>query len=170
MHQIIIDLLEFSRIGLTRDNVEEIDPKILITEIVLLYSKVIEETHAQVRFENLTTLKAYRVPLFQIFQNLISNALKYIRGDVPPVIIISSQETDEHWQYSIEDNGIGIQSEYFKKIFILFQRLHNKDEYSGTGMGLAICQKLVENMGGSIWVKSQEGKGSTFLFTIAKQL
>ena len=170
MRQIIMDLLEFSRIGLTRDSIEEIDLKLLLKEIVLLYSKIIEETRAKVLFDDLTMIKAFRVPLFQIFQNLIGNALKYQKGDVPPVIIISGRERDDHWQYSIQDNGIGIQTEYFEKIFILFQRLHNKDEYSGTGMGLAICKKLVENMGGSIWLHSEEGKGSNFFFTIPKEL
>ena len=170
MRQIIVDLLEFSRIGLNRDNKEEINLKLLITEIVALYSKTIEETRAQVLFQDLTVIKAFRVPLFQIFQNLIGNALKYQKGDIPPAITIRSEETADHWQYSVQDNGIGIQPEYFEKIFILFQRLHNKDEYSGTGMGLAICKKLVENMGGSIWLHSEEGRGSNFFFTIPKEL
>jgi PAS domain S-box-containing protein len=170
MRQIIMDLLEFSRIGSNRDNIEEIDLKKLMTEIVLLYSKIVEETHAKVLFKDLTIANAYRVPLFQIFRNLIGNALKYQKGDCPPVITISSQEMDDHWQYSILDNGIGIPEECFGRIFILFQRLHNNDEYSGTGMGLAICRKHVEIMGGAIWLHSEEGKGSNFFFTIPKQL
>ena len=109
------------------------------------------------------------LPLRQVFQNLIGNALKYCKQDTPVHIKISVNELADHWQFSVADNGIGIDKEYFDRIFVIFQRLHNKDEYSGTGLGLAITKKIIENMGGKIWLSSEEGKGSTFYFTILKQ-
>ncbi len=105
----------------------------------------------------------------QLFHNLISNALKYSREGIPAQIVVSGQHTDTHWQFTITDNGIGIAKEYFEKIFIIFQRLHHKDAYSGTGIGLAICKKIIEAYGGKIRVESEEGKGSVFSFTIPKQ-
>ncbi|MEP6677519.1 MAG: ATP-binding protein [Ferruginibacter sp.] len=169
MRQIISDLLEFSRAGRTEELLEEVDLDELIHEIQILFQKQIEEKKAIIYTEKLPLIHAYLSPLRQILQNLISNALKYGRENPVLQIQVSVEETITHWQFSIADNGIGIAGEYFDKIFILFQRLHNKEAYDGTGMGLAICKKIVESMGGKIWVESEEGKGSTFYFTIKKQ-
>jgi len=102
----------------------------------------------------------------QLLQNLIGNAIKY-RGDEPPVVRVSAQLIDGNWVFSVSDNGIGIDAEYANRIFGIFQRLHTRDEYPGTGIGLAICEKIVEGAGGSIWVESEPGNGSTFRFTIS---
>jgi PAS domain S-box-containing protein len=168
MRQIILDLLDFSRVGRTEDDLEEVNFNNLINEISALYRRQIEEVQASIIFEGLPTFQTYKTLMRQVFQNLISNSLKYHKIDEPPVIEISCKENATTYQFSIKDNGIGIASEYFDKIFIIFQRLHNKDEYSGTGMGLAIAKKIIENLGGKIWVKSEEGKGSTFYFTLLK--
>jgi light-regulated signal transduction histidine kinase (bacteriophytochrome) len=103
-------------------------------------------------------------------QNLISNALKYQKPFEKSRIEITCTETTTHWQFAIADNGIGIDPQFYEKIFVVFQRLHNKDEYSGTGIGLAICKKIIENHRGKIWVESVADKGSTFYFTIRKNL
>ena len=102
----------------------------------------------------------------QIFQNLISTALKYSKEGVNVQIHITVEKLPKFWQFCIRDNGIGIHSDYFDKVFVLFQRLHNKNEYSGTGMGLAVTKKIIDNLGGKIWVESKEGEGSTFFFTL----
>ena len=168
MRQIILDLLEFSRVGRTEDDLEEVNFNKLINEITALYRRQIEDLGANIIFEDLPTLSTYKTPVRQVFQNLIGNSLKYHNTSAPPLIEISCKETKTHYQFAVQDNGIGISEEYFDKIFIIFQRLHNKDEYSGTGMGLALAKKIVENLGGKIWLKSTEGKGSTFYFTLLK--
>jgi len=169
MRQIILDLLEFSRVGRTEDNLEEVDLNKLIDEILALYRKQIDEKQARIIFDNLPVVNIYRTPVRQVLQNLISNGLKYQRYRQAPVINISCEETTYYWIISVNDNGIGIDNAYFDKIFIIFQRLHNKDEYAGTGMGLAITKKIIENLGGRIWVESTEGEGSTFYFTLLKK-
>jgi PAS domain S-box-containing protein len=168
MRQIILDLLDFSRVGRMEDDLEEVNFNKLINEILALYRKQIEELNASIVFENLPVIETYKTPLRQVFQNLISNSLKYHQAGLSPVINISCKETKILYQFSVSDNGIGIDTEYFDKIFIIFQRLHNKNEYSGTGMGLAITKKIIENIGGKIWVESVEGNGSTFHFTLLK--
>nr|WP_294903018.1 PAS domain S-box protein [uncultured Lacibacter sp.] len=168
MRQIILDLLEFSRVGRVSFHPEEINLNELIAEIRLLLSSKIEEKQAQLVAEQLPVLRGHRSPLRQVFQNLISNALKYSRSNVAPVVELAVQEQADSWQFSVKDNGIGIEKEYYEKIFIIFQRLHNKDDYAGTGMGLAISKKIVENLGGRIWLESTPGEGSTFYFTLAK--
>jgi len=169
MRQIILDLLDFSRVGTSEDDLEQVDFNKLIDEILTLYRRQIDEQHAEVVLGHLPTIKTYKTPIRQVFQNLVSNSLKYHRKGVSPIIHINCKQTDTHFQFSVRDNGIGILPEYFDKIFIIFQRLHNKNEYSGTGMGLAIAKKIVENFGGKIWVESEEGKGSTFYFTMLKK-
>jgi PAS domain S-box-containing protein len=168
MRQIILDLLEFSRVGRSEDSMEKVNISKVVTDILALYRKQIEEQDASIVFDGLPTLQSFRVPIRQVFQNLISNALKYQQTGIAPLINISCEDIGGYWEFSVKDNGIGIDPEYFDKIFIIFQRLHNKDEYSGTGMGLAVTKKIIENLGGKIWVESEEGKGSTFHFTILK--
>jgi PAS domain S-box-containing protein len=170
MRQIILDLLEFSRVGRTDESIENIDLTELIHETQTLFIKQIKEKKATIFFDKLPHLHLHRSPLRQVFQNLLSNALKYSRKDVPVHIHITAEESKNHWQFAVSDNGIGIEKEYFDKIFIIFQRLHNKDEFSGTGIGLAITKKIIENMGGKIWVESTEGQGSTFFFRLSKQI
>lgn len=103
----------------------------------------------------------------QVLQNLVSNALKYNQSAVP-TIEIGSEDKGDHWQFFIKDNGIGIDEKFYERVFLIFQRLHNKNNYSGTGIGLAICKKIIDRHNGSIWIESEFGKGTSFLFTIKK--
>ncbi|MBA2498140.1 MAG: PAS domain-containing protein [Chitinophagaceae bacterium] len=169
MRQIILDLLDYSRAGRSMDDMGNTDLSEVIQEIEILFRKDIEEKKAEITFKELPVRFGYSSPLRQIFRNLIGNALKYSRDDTPARIIITSKELTHHWQFSIADNGIGIDKEYFERIFVVFQRLHNKDEYSGTGIGLAVCKKIIENLGGKIWLESEMNKGSAFYFTIPKK-
>jgi light-regulated signal transduction histidine kinase (bacteriophytochrome) len=121
-----------------------------------------------VSWNELPEITGAKIPLQQLFQNLIGNAIKYQHPDTIPEITITATSFDEYWEFAVADNGIGIDPEYFDRIFVIFQRLHNKNEFSGTGIGLAICKKMVNNHNGKLWVKSEEKKGSTFYFTIAK--
>lgn len=169
MRQIILDLLEFSRVGRTEEKTEEVDMNALLSETLNLLSRQIEERQAQIVQQQLPVLTTFKAPLRQVLQNLIGNALKYQHTHTKPVITISSEDAGHYWLITVRDNGIGIEQEYFDKIFVIFQRLHNKEEYSGTGMGLAVTKKIVENMGGKIWVESTLGTGSTFYFTLIKK-
>lgn len=169
MRQIILDLLDFSRVGRTDQSIEIVDLNKIMDELSLLFRKDLEESQARISYSDLPSIAVRRTEIRQLFQNLISNSIKYQTTGQHPEIEIASVDFDEFWQFSVKDNGIGISPEYFEKIFVIFQRLHNKDEYSGTGMGLAICKKIVENMGGKIWVESELCKGSTFYFTIPKE-
>jgi light-regulated signal transduction histidine kinase (bacteriophytochrome) len=127
-------------------------------------ASAIEECQAQVTCDPLPAVIASPVHLLQLFQNLVGNAIKY-RGETAPVIHVSAVADGGKWVFSVKDNGIGIEPQHTTRIFGLFKRLHGRDRYSGTGLGLAICQKIVERYGGRIWVESEVGKGSTFLFT-----
>jgi PAS domain S-box-containing protein len=170
MRQIILDLLEFSRVGRTEDTNEELDLNELVEDIKILFRKQIEEKNAVIQVDRLPVINAYKTPMRQVFQNLISNALKYTRTDVACYIHIAVKESEKEWQFEVSDNGIGIAQEFYDKIFIIFQRLHNREEFSGTGMGLAVTKKIIENDGGKIWVRSEEGKGTGFYFTILKNI
>src|SRR5690606_15448310 len=122
-----------------------------------LNRKIIKEENARISWDDpLPEIFTFKSPLRQVLHNLINNGLKYHRKDLPPAIHISITEASDFWQFVVSDNGIGIDSVYFDKIFTLFQRLHRKEDYSGTGVGLAICKKIIESFGGEIWVKSQD--------------
>lgn len=170
MRRIILDLLEYSRIGKNKVKYEEVDLNKILDLIVQQNQSKIERTGAELNIPDLPVIKAAASSLEQMFQNLISNALKYRHSERKPVIRVDWEEQQTHWQFSVSDNGIGIESRYYEKVFDVFQRLHNKDEYTGTGIGLAICKKIAENYGGEIWVESDYPKGSTFYFTICKNL
>ena len=169
MRQLIVDLLEFSQIGRKALTKEDINLPALIEEIRMLYSSEIEKKKATIVAERLPVIHSNRIALNQVFQNLISNSLKYCHAAADNVVInISALEKEAHWQFCVSDNGIGISKENYHKVFVIFQRLHGKEKYPGTGIGLAITKKNIELLGGEIWVESEEGKGSEFYFTVAK--
>ncbi|WP_373494425.1 PAS domain S-box protein [Aquiflexum sp.] len=168
MRQIIQDLLEFSKVGKTEKNTETIDLNELLADIKILFRKEIADKNALLEIGEIPQIQGPQSPMRQVFQNLIGNALKYSLKDVPVKIKIRSRDMETHWQFAVQDNGIGIPEGSHDKIFEIFKRLHTKEEYEGTGMGLAITKKIVENMGGKIWVESEPGSGSTFFFTLPK--
>lgn len=168
MRQIILDLLEYSRAGHSNEMIVSIDLNLLVRDILIFFEKQIEESNSKVVVQNLPIIRAYTAPLRQLFQNLIDNGLKYAKEGRPPEILISSIEREHLWEFIISDNGIGISEEYFDRIFIIFKRLHTHEHYTGTGIGLALCKKIVESLGGEIWLDSKVGIGSTFHFTIKK--
>jgi light-regulated signal transduction histidine kinase (bacteriophytochrome) len=168
MRRIILDLLEYSRVGKQNAQLEWVQLPGVVEEIRQLQRKLIQEKKAEITFQGIETLWTLRPPLLQIMQNLIGNALKYTRPDVSPKISITAVDLPICWQISVSDNGLGIKEEYYDKIFILFQRLHRKEEFEGTGIGLSIVKKIVEALGGKIWIESEYQKGSIFHFTIAK--
>ncbi|HTE27687.1 PAS domain-containing sensor histidine kinase [Flavitalea sp.] len=168
MRQIILDLLEFSKVGRWEKRMEPVDIKKLVQESLQLLANQIEEAGAMVTIRPLPVISTYKTPLTQVFQNLLSNALKYRQDARAPLIEISAQENESDWEFCVKDNGIGISKEYYERVFVIFQRLHNRGEYSGTGIGLAIVKKIITHLGGKIWINSQEGKGTAFHFTIPK--
>jgi PAS domain S-box-containing protein len=168
MRQIILDLLEYSRVGKIQQQPELLDMSLLMKEIIHLNSIAIQECNASIQYSQLPAIIAVKLPVQQVIQNLVSNALKYRLPAVAPVIKINALEQEDFWQFEVADNGIGISPAFFEKIFVVFQRLHSREEYSGTGLGLAICKKTIEMMGGKIWVESTPGEGSRFFFTIKK--
>jgi len=169
MRNIILDILEYSKIGKNEEEKESIDLNKIIDEACKMNNQKIKETKATILYANLPVIISYKIPLIQIFHNLIGNALKYQNENNPPNISIDATEHDKNWLFSIKDNGIGMEKEYLEKIFVIFQRLHTKNEYGGNGVGLAIVKKLIENLNGTIWVESEVNKGSTFHFTLPKK-
>jgi len=169
MRQIILDLLEFSKAGRSEEKEQEVDIKELLDELLLLYATEVEEKKAVITVGKMPVLHKAKAPLRQVFQNLLGNSLKYQHENSIPRIDISAIEKATHWEFVIRDNGLGIDPKYHEKIFVIFQRLHNRERFPGTGMGLAITKKIIENLGGGIWVESEEGKGSAFHFTLLKQ-
>lgn len=169
MKILIMDLLEYSRVGSSAEVFREIDLNNFLKELKEVFYKTCEETGATIHVDVMPTVKANKTQLFQLFQNLVSNALKY-HSDRVPEITISCEEKEDEYVFAIKDNGIGIDPAFHEKIFVIFHRLHSRSEYSGTGIGLAICKKIVERHGGKIWIESDLGKGSTFFFSISRRI
>ena len=165
MRTLISDLLDYSRIGKDKNKIA-IDYNVLINEVLTDMDNSIKESNAEIHSDTLPILNGYYMGIKSLFQNLISNAIKFRNKDVNPIVNITAQKKDNEWLFAIKDNGIGIDKIYYDKLFIIFQRLHTKDEYPGTGIGLAQCAKIVELHGGRIWVESEPEKGSTFYFNI----
>ena len=136
-----------------------------MTAALLHLEKAIAESGAEITSTNLPSVMASEIPLSQLFQNLISNAIKYHSAE-PPRIHVSAVKNASEWVFSIEDNGLGIDPKYAREVFRVFRRLHSRNKYPGTGIGLAICEKIVERFGGRIWVETSRPKGSIFKFTI----
>ena len=168
MQSMINDLLDYSRVGTTRKTFEKTDCTHVFGQAVVNLHGAIEESGAVITNSNLPTIKADEIQLLQLFQNLIDNAIKF-RGKEPPRIHVTSKKKGKEWLFSVQDNGIGIDPQYAEGIFVIFQRLQNRKKYSGTGIGLAICKRIVERHGGRIWMKSTPGNSSTFFFAIPKK-
>jgi signal transduction histidine kinase/CHASE3 domain sensor protein len=165
MQRLINDLLAYSRVGTHGAPLVPADCGEVMAGVIAALGAPIAETGARVTYGELPTVLADATQLGQLFQNLIGNALKFCTG-VTPEITISAERAGGEWLFRVRDNGIGIDPAYAERIFIIFQRLHSRDEYPGTGIGLAICKKIVERNGGRIWVESQSGQGATFTFSL----
>ncbi|HEX5417900.1 MAG TPA: PAS domain S-box protein [Chloroflexota bacterium] len=165
MQVLINDLLAYSRVGTRGKEFVPTDCNALVDRVIADLDAAIAESHAVVTRDELPMVLADSSQLGQLFQNLIGNGIKY-HGAVPPRIHVAARRDRATWVFSVRDNGIGIEPQYFERIFVLFQRLHGKGEYPGTGIGLAICKKIVERHGGRIWLESEPDKGSTFFFTL----
>jgi PAS domain S-box-containing protein len=166
MQVLINDLLTYSRVGTQGRPFEPTDCNNIIRRVIDDLTGIIGDAGATVVYDDLPTINCDATQLGQLFQNLVANALKF-RSEDPPKIRVSAEGRDGEWVFSVRDNGIGIAPDYFQQIFLIFQRLHNRSEYAGTGIGLAVCKKIVERHGGRIWVDSEHGKGSTFHFTLS---
>lgn len=165
MQQLIKDLLDYSRITTKGKPFVPVDYGNVLQSSLLNLKMAIEESSALVTYDTLPTLMGDESQLIRLFQNLIGNALKY-RSERKPAIHVAAKEEGGDWLFSVSDNGIGMDSRHYERIFLIFQRLHKREEYPGTGIGLAISKKIVERHGGKIWVESEPGKGSVFYFTI----
>lgn len=168
MKQMIMDLLEYSRVGTKQEMFQTIDMESKLNNVLVNLSDLIERSRAEITHSPLPLVVGDKSQLLLLLQNLITNAIKFRKEDEPPRIHISAIEDPEKNEYvfSIVDNGIGIEEQYFDRIFTIFQRLHTREEYQGTGIGLSIAKRIVERHGGMIWVESEFGEGSTFYFTI----
>ena len=166
MQSLIHDLLVFSRVGTKGKELAPTDSGEIVRHVLEDLVIAIRESGGAVTFDPLPTVMADAAQISQLFQNLLANALKFYKPEQVPYVHISAEARDDEWEFCIEDNGIGIDPKYFDRIFTIFQRLHTRSEYPGTGIGLSICKKIVERHGGRIWVESSPGIGTKFLFTL----
>jgi PAS domain S-box-containing protein len=169
MQTLIGDLLAYSRVGRSAAQLVETDTQASLAAAVARLRSALDENGGCVTHDPLPTLAVEPGQLEQLFQNLIGNALKF-RGVQPPRIHVSAERGADEWVFRVQDNGIGIEAAYHQRVFILFQRLHTRAEYPGTGIGLAICKRIVERRGGRIWVESELGQGATFCFSVPDEL
>ena len=169
MKQLIEDLLAYSRVGTRDKNFKPAEAESSLRRALTNLRAAIQDSGATVTQDKLPTIPCDEVQLAQLFQNLIGNALKFRKPDAAPAVHVGAADQGAEWEFTVRDNGIGIEPQYFERIFMVFQRLHDKGEYPGTGIGLAIVKKVVERHGGRIWVQSQPGAGTTFHFTMPKE-
>jgi signal transduction histidine kinase len=165
MKTLIADLLEYSRIGRKKE-LKPVDCNEILNTVIADLDSAIQESRVEIKTDTLPVVTGYTTEIKQLFQNLVINAIKFRKKEVQPVIHINSQPVDGGWKFSVRDNGIGIDEQHSERIFVIFQRLHTRSEYEGSGIGLSHCKKIVELHGGKIWVNSKPGEGSTFHFTI----
>jgi len=165
MQTLINDLLAYSRVGTKGHAAAPVNCEEILARALANLRSAVEETGARITHDPLPTVSGDAPQLVQLFQNLIGNGIKF-RGKAPPEIHVSAAPDDGHWKFSIADNGIGIEPRYADRIFVIFQRLHTRDKYPGTGIGLAICKRIVERHGGKIWFQPRPEGGATFYFTI----
>ena len=164
MQTLVKDLLAFSRVGRKQEPAHETDCNLVMQSVIANLKSTIQESGAQITYGTLPVLVAAQSELAQLFQNLVGNAIKFRSAKTPEILITACQKKKEWW-FAVEDNGIGIAPEYVEDIFVIFKRLHTREEYPGSGIGLAICKKIVEHNHGRIWVESQPGHGSKFQFS-----
>ena len=164
MQELVKDLLAFSRVGRKQETVRDMDCNLVLRNVIANLQSLIQESGARINYEALPVLVSDPSELLQLFQNLIGNAIKFRRAE-PPEIRITAKKNKKEWLFSVEDNGIGIAPQHVEDVFVIFKRLHTREEYPGSGIGLAICKKIVEHNQGQIWVESQPGLGSRFYFT-----
>jgi PAS domain S-box-containing protein len=166
MQGLIQDLLAYSRAGTNGKELCEVSSEKALQKALTNLRITIEQSAADVTHDSLPAVRTDEAQLTQVFQNLVGNAIKYHGAEAPRVHVSATKNSSNEWTFSVRDNGLGIDPQYFERIFILFQRLHGRDEFEGTGIGLAICKKILERLGGRIWVESQPEKGSTFYFAL----
>jgi PAS domain S-box-containing protein len=166
MEMLVRDLLAYTQVGRLDTVDQTADANQALSEALSNLDRAIADSGAEITFGPLPAVRAHNTHLKQLFQNLVGNAIKYRSPERTPVVRVDAEKANDHWIFSVKDNGMGIPAEYKERIFGLFKRLHSGDQYSGTGIGLAICQRIVERYGGRIWVESELGKGSTFFFTL----
>jgi light-regulated signal transduction histidine kinase (bacteriophytochrome) len=166
---LIQDLLAYSRAGAKGKPLREISSETALKEALTNLRATIEDSHAVVTHDSLPAVTTNDIQLAQVFQNLVANAIKYRGPEAPRIHISATKNGGNEWIFSVRDNGMGISPQYFERIFILFQRLHGREEFEGTGIGLAICKKILERLGGRIWVESQPATGSTFHFALPER-
>jgi light-regulated signal transduction histidine kinase (bacteriophytochrome) len=166
MQEMIKALLELSRIETEGKKPAPTDVEAVLERTLNVLERAIEDANAKVTHGPLPTVMADEAQLGLVFQNLIANAIKFRREDVPPRVHVSAEREGDEWVFSVADNGIGIDPEQADRLFQIFQRLHTREEYEGLGIGLALCRRVVERHGGRIWVESEPGEGSTFTFTL----
>jgi PAS domain S-box-containing protein len=166
MQGLIQDLLAYSRAGTNERKLREVPSENALQKALINLRAAIKQSGAVVTHDALPAVTTDETQLTQVFQNLVGNAIKYRRAEEPRVHVSAARNDCNEWTFSVRDNGLGIDSQYFERIFVLFQRLHGRDEFEGTGIGLAVCKRIVERMGGKIWVESQPEKGSTFYFAL----
>ena len=165
MKSMINDLLTFSRLGTRGKPFQPVDTEAVLNAALENLKLAVEDSHAAVTHDPLPSVLADESQVAQLFQNLIGNALKF-HGDEPPRIHVSARKTPQFWEFSVRDNGIVIDPQFFERVFLIFQRLSTRAEHAGSGIGLAICKKIVERHGGRIWIESKPGEGTTFFFTL----